>query len=103
MKYIVIILIILSLGFIVFAEEPKHNYKPKDGYVPDAATAIKIAEAVWLPIYGKDIYSKKPFKAQLRDGVWFVEGSLPSFMFGGVPEAEISKDNGCILRISHGK
>jgi hypothetical protein len=27
-------------------------------YVPNEETAIKIAEAVWLPIYGEDIYNK---------------------------------------------
>src|SRR5262249_7899264 len=34
---------------------PPNTYKrPKEGYVPDAATAIKIAEAVWIPIYGEE-------------------------------------------------
>ena len=28
-----------------------HNYVPPDGYVPDSATAVRIAEAVWIPIY----------------------------------------------------
>ena len=35
-------------------DEKKHVYKPKEGYVPDAETAIAIAVAVWNPIYGKD-------------------------------------------------
>jgi hypothetical protein len=26
---------------------------PKDGFVPDSTTAIKIAEAVWIPLGGK--------------------------------------------------
>ena len=38
------------------------NLKNKN-YVPDKITAIKIAEAVWLPIYGNSIYEKKPFVA----------------------------------------
>ncbi|HYR44424.1 MAG TPA: Clp protease N-terminal domain-containing protein, partial [Terriglobia bacterium] len=41
---------------------------PKDGCVPDAATAIVIAGAVWLPIYGADIVnSQQPFLATLSD------------------------------------
>jgi len=33
---------------------PNTTYKPPKGYVPDAATAIKIAEAVWILIYGEE-------------------------------------------------
>lgn len=85
-------------------EEAKHNYKPAEGYVPDKATAIAIAVAVWVPIYGKEnIENKKPFKAILKDGIWYVSGSVPLGWKGGVPEAEVSKDDGRTLRISHGK
>ena len=45
----------------------KSSYKPKDGFVPDKETAMRIAEAVWIPIYGKDkIESEKPFEAQSK-------------------------------------
>ena len=86
--------------------EKKHSYKPKEGYVPDAETAIAVAVAVWNPIYGKDkIEKEKPYKATLSNGVWTVEGSLPlpGKILGGVALAEISKDDGKILRVSHGK
>jgi len=81
----------------------KHSYKPKEGYVPDEATAIKIAEAVWLPIYGDSIYKEKPFRAKLKDGVWTAIGSLPEGYLGGVAEIEITKDDGKILRVNHGR
>ena len=101
------IIFILLFSFIistnVLAENGNHNFVPKGGYVPDAKTAIKIAEAVWLPIYGENIYTKKPFTAQLKGDVWLVQGSLPELMLGGVPSAEISKQTGKILRVSHGK
>ncbi len=85
-------------------EKQKHNYKPKQGYVPNEETAIKIAVAVWIPIYGKEqIENEKPYKAVLKDGVWFVTGSLPEGWIGGVAEAEIAKDDGQIIRISHGE
>ncbi|WP_205746796.1 NTF2 fold immunity protein [Duganella callida] len=81
-----------------------HNYKPEVGYVPDAATAIRIAVAVWGPIYGeKIIAAEAPFRAVLKDNVWTVEGFLPKGHVGGVAIAEISKKDATILRISHGK
>ena len=83
---------------------PPHNYKPSQGYVPNAETAIRIALAVWEPIYGKkQIDSEKPYRATLRDGVWTVEGSLPPGWRGGVAIAEISARDGTILRVSHGR
>ncbi len=86
------------------AQEHKHNYLPSNGCVPDAKTAIVIAVAVWSPIYGaKHIVGEKPYKAVLLNGIWTVEGSLPKPMPGGVAIAEISKKDGRILNISHGK
>ena len=82
----------------------RHNYKPKDGYVPHQQTAIAITVAVWKPIYGEEhIEKKKPYNASLKNGVWTVTGSLPEGWDGGVPEAEISKDDGRVLRVTHGK
>lgn len=110
MKIIGIIIIAMLLAVVVpqgvlhAAETGKHNFKPTEGYVPNEETAIAIAVAVWAPIYGKErIEEKKPYKAVLKDGVWYVRGSIPQGWKGGVPEAEISKDNGRILRVSHGK
>ena len=70
-------------------------------FVPDEATAIRIAEAVWLPIYGKGIYEQRPFRAQLVGNVWIVTGSLPPMTCGGVPIARISRDDGRILQVIH--
>jgi len=92
-------------GILFGQEAERHNYKPAAGYVPNEETAIKIAVAVWIPIYGKiQIEKGKPYKAVLRNGIWYVSSSLPAdHVIGGVAEAEISKDDGRILRISHGK
>ncbi|PYJ95027.1 MAG: hypothetical protein DMF21_00520 [Verrucomicrobia bacterium] len=77
---------------------------PPVGYAPDSATAIKIALAVWEPIYGAAVIAgEKPYHATLRDGVWTVTGSLPGRMKGGVAIAEISKQDGRILLVSHAK
>lgn len=105
LKLLFTISLILITSAAVYAQETqKHNYKPEQGYVPDTETAISIAVAVWTPIYGKEkIESEKPYKAVLKDGIWYVEGSLPESWVGGVAEAEIAKDDGRVLRISHGK
>lgn len=86
------------------------TYKPATGYVPDEETAISIAIAVWNPIYGKEnIEKQKPYTAVLKNGVWYVRGSLPKpasggeRVAGGVAEAEIFKEDGRIIRVIHGK
>ena len=82
------------------ASARKLSYKPAVGYVPDEETAIAIAIAVWSPIYGrKKIETDRPFHATLKKGVWTVTGTLPKGVTSGAPEAEISKDDGRILRV----
>jgi hypothetical protein len=100
-----ICMVVAALAAMVHAAgDADRNFKPKDGYVPDAETAIAVAVAVWNPIYGKDeITKEKPYKASLSNGIWTVEGSLPKGMVGGVAEAEISKDDCRVLRVIHGK
>ncbi len=39
-------LLIVTLAF-------GQGYRPKEGYVPDAATAVRIADAVLAPVYGE--------------------------------------------------
>lgn len=98
-------LTILSFALVatVFAL-PGDPPKPKDGYVPNAETAIKVALAVWEPIYGKEhIEKQKPHKAELKDGIWHVSGSLPEGTRGGTAMAEIAKEDARVLRVVHGQ
>jgi hypothetical protein len=83
--------------------DDEHNVKPETGYVPDAKTAVAIAEAVWLPIYGESVLDLRPWTARLVDEVWLVEGTRAPLSPGGVPLARISKRTGEILRISHSR
>ena len=77
-------------------------YRPADGYVPDAQTAIAIAVNVWVPIYGKDhIERQKPYSAMLVDGYWVVSGSLPVTVVGGVAHAVIEKRTGQVTYVIH--
>jgi NTF2 fold immunity protein len=88
--------------------EAKHSYTPANGLVPDSATAVRIAEAVLVPIYSESVVAKeRPFRATLVGEVWIVEGTLPcdgtGDCVGGVAVVEISKKDGRVLRVSHGK
>lgn len=95
----------LAIGGSAARSHSNESYVPPNGFVPDAATASRIAEAVWIPIYGEaHIAAEKPFKVTLKGDVWTVTGKdLPPNTFGGVAEADISKRDGRILRVIHGK
>ncbi|MGL1958895.1 MAG: YbbC/YhhH family protein [Colwellia sp.] len=90
--------------FLLFSLTLSFGYTPKEGFVPDPETAIAIAAAVWSPIYGKEkIESQKPFTVKLIDGVWHVDGTKTEHRFGGTAHAEITKSDGKILNVIHGK
>ena len=106
MKYLLFSsLLIVALCFDKTNKSEQNGYIPKAGFVPNSETAIKIAEAVWFPIYGNNIYDKKPFVAKLVDStIWIVTGSLPEErMRGGVPYIEIQKEDGRVLIVKHSK
>jgi len=55
MRRVLLLLSTVTLLPIVLAaqREQPHSYVPDSGFVPNAATAVRIAEAVWIPIYGE--------------------------------------------------
>jgi hypothetical protein len=81
------------------------GYVPPNGFVPDSGTAVRVAVAVWIPIYGaSQIRSEQPYVATLKDGVWTVTSTLPrQYNRGGVAMARISKRDGRILFVLHGQ
>ena len=80
------------------------RWTPPEGVVPDAITAEKIAEVIFVRFYGsEEIEKEKPFSTRIRDDVWIVEGNLPQGMLGGVAEIHISKADGRILHLFHGR
>ena len=95
----------LATGHSQTAQEP--SVQPKDGFVPNAKTAVIIGEAVLIPVYGeKQIESERPFKATLQGDVWTVEGTLncdAPFCHGGTAVVKISKISGQILFMTHYK
>ena len=98
---------VAALG-IGYSQTP--SYQPKAGFVPNAETAVRIAEAVLIPVYGeKLILSERPFHATLEGDVWTVDGTLhcgaekETDCRGGTAEVKISKSSGQILHMIHGR
>jgi hypothetical protein len=109
MRFCTIFVFSVSLVCLAVGQE----YRPNEGYVPDSTTAVKIAEAVLTPVYGKDqIASEQPFNAKLKDGVWTVSGTLHcpdgkggmgTQCDGGVAVVRILKVDGHIISMIHYK
>lgn len=86
----------------------KSLYIPAEGFIPDSITAVSMAEAVFLPIYGREVLLEKPFRAVLHgDSIWTVEGAFASGKLaghkGGSAFIEFRKADGRILGINHGE
>jgi hypothetical protein len=91
--------LILAICGITIAIAADRKY-----YVPDAATAIKIAIAFWEPIYGRNnVAQNKPFHATLQNGTWIVDGSLPAERVDRVPVTKIAQKDGRNVRFSRHK
>ncbi|WP_041856075.1 NTF2 fold immunity protein [Candidatus Korobacter versatilis] len=112
------ILPFLLLSPIVNGQDKTSGFIPASGFVPDATTAIKIANAVLVPVYGeKQISSELPLRAELEQGTWIVRGTLncappPAHDLpgkktlsceGGTAVVRISKSDGKILFMTHYK
>src|SRR5271154_6233007 len=106
MKRPMLTILLLAAG-MASAYSQDASVKPKSGFVPDAETAVKIGEAVLVPVYGdRMIRDEEPFKAKRERDVWTVEGTLncgaPPCV-GGTAVVKISKTSGEILFMAHNK
>ncbi|MGH2524430.1 MAG: NTF2 fold immunity protein [Anaerolineales bacterium] len=109
------LLALLFVPRLAHAQDLSHRYIPPRGFVPDSATAVRVAVAVWTPIFGeREIMSEAPFVATLTDSVWTVTGTLHSdhpgrilvlggtVVEGGRPLAKIAQFDGRILSVTYG-
>ena len=70
------VLALLLVPSVASAQQPAQANVPSGGFVPDSATAVRIAVAVWIPLYGeRAIMAQQPFVARANDGVWTVTGT----------------------------
>jgi hypothetical protein len=102
-KNILILLTLLIIETFAHSQTNSKTDKTQD-FVPDEQTAMRIAEAIWLPIYGEKVLDQKPFVAKLvKNKVWVVEGYLSPEAVGGIPHIEIQKSDCKILKVYHTK
>ena len=67
----------LALTLALAASAAAQTFPPKE-YVPNASTAIVIARAVLIPIYGAErVKAEEPYKATRQGDVWTISGTLP--------------------------
>ena len=102
------IIVALSLLCIVLAAVEinllkvlyKEKSLPEAGVIPNGETAVKYAEAIWLPIYGDKIYNGLPFRINLQENHrWYVRGRRTEDDSGGVPELKFNGTDGSIFYI----
>ena len=79
------------------------SFVPKNGFVPDKSAAVGIAYAVAVPIYGKkEMDEEEPFRAELKDGVWTILGTMHCVScLGGTLVMQIDKESGKIIFVAH--
>lgn len=79
------------------------SFLPKNGFVPNQETAVAIAYAVAVPIYGKKAMDDEmPLQAELKDEVWTVQGTMHcASCAGGTLVMQIDKKTGKILFMTH--
>ncbi len=109
-KKIISFLVVLLITLNLYSQEC-HRTAPKDtvntNYVPNEETAKKIAEAIWLPIYGEEVLAQRPYNAILVNDIWKVGGLMPCRdepgCRGGTAYIEIRKSDCKILKVTHGR
>jgi hypothetical protein len=96
-----ILLTLLSFGY-GFDKKTTRTPLPTQGVVPDEATAVKIAQAVFPPVFGEEEVSKySPYHAMLKEGIWTVYGTLKPNGRGGTPMMTIQKTDGKVTELWH--
>jgi NTF2 fold immunity protein len=75
---------------------------PQQGVLPDEATAVKVAEVMFQPVFGAEETAKfAPYRAQLKNDVWTVYGTLKNGSRGGTPMIAIRKKDAKVLEVWH--
>ena len=96
----------MILPFFIFSAGAESAFRPARGFVPDQSTAIAIARAVLIPIYGANkIQAEEPLVALRKGDVWIVSGTLrcaPNCL-GGTASISLSASDGRILNLFHSK
>jgi len=106
LKNLSILSAILSAFLVsISATEPPMAF-PKEGLVPDAETATKIAEAVLFRRYEQAlILGQRPYSISLEKGVWSIAGTMDESTkegwVGGTFHIRIAQKDAQVLYLIH--
>lgn len=99
MKKLFALALVLMGVLISLAALNQKQEMPVINYVPDEATAIKIADAIWVGIAGEEkVKSVRPFTAQLENGIWEVDGAPPKAL-GGTLHVRLQASDCKVLKV----
>lgn len=86
---------------IEYIDENTDYYYNDGDDVPDAETAMKVAQPILCKIFGyENIRIRQPFSIQLiNDSIWYIKGSVPKKYNGGDIYVKMSKKNATIYEI----
>lgn len=74
---------------------------PPDGIVPDEVTATRLAEIIMFRHFGeRATKGQRPYRVTLKDGIWYIRGTVPEEAFGEEFYIHIRQRDGCVLEIS---
>lgn len=104
-KVLLVALLSVTISMETSAESnSSHAYVPPSGFAPTQEVATTIAEAVLFNIYGRaQIEAQRPYKVNLTDGNWVIEGTASPRNLGGTFAIKISKVDGRILLVTHSR
>jgi hypothetical protein len=79
---------------------------PPSSFIPDAKTAVAVAHAILIPIYGAQTVQKEEPLVAVRSGdIWTVTGTLACAprCVGGTAKVTLSAKDGRIISVIHAK
>jgi hypothetical protein len=80
---------------------------PEKGILPTKEIALKVAETILVGIYGEKVLGERPFAVKLDGDFWIIDGSFScpsgSGCKGGTAHIELSKKDGHVKEVIHGK
>jgi hypothetical protein len=84
-----------------YATKWGQSYRPSNGYVPDQKTAIQVAKAILISVYGEvTVKNEETFTASLAGNIWTVKGAVRPYPSGNA-EVKLSKTDGAVLFLTH--
>lgn len=97
-----LLFVLATNGLILCGQNVPGLFERPGGLVPTKETALKIAEAVLVPIYGVKIMEDKPYQIKFSAGFWTIDGTTPPKAVGGSFHIVIRQRDAQVVEIGCG-